>query len=62
MTDDEIRAAMRLVWERMKLIVEPSGAVAAAVTLSDAFKSLEGADRVGVVFSGGNVNLDKLWW
>ena len=61
-TDDEIRAAMRLVWERMKLIVEPSGAVGAAVALGDAFKGLAGAKKVGIVFSGGNVNLDKLWW
>jgi threonine dehydratase/serine racemase len=61
-TDDEIRAAMRLVWERMKLIVEPSGAVGLAVALSEAFKPLAGAERVGIVFSGGNVSLDKLDW
>lgn len=61
-SDDEIRAVMRLVWERMKLIVEPSGAVGAAVALSDAFKSLTGVNRVGIVFSGGNVSLDKLYW
>src|SRR5262245_44390493 len=39
-SDDQIRAAMRLVWERMKLIVEPSGVVGTAVVLSDAFKAL----------------------
>ena len=61
-TDDQIRAAMRLVWERMKLIVEPSGSVGAAVVLSDEFKALAGVNRVGVVFSGGNVGLDKLYW
>ena len=61
-TDDEIRVAMRLVWERMKLIVEPSGAVGLAVALGDAFKALAGAERVGIVFSGGNVSLDKLYW
>lgn len=61
-TDDEIRVAMRLVWERMKLIVEPSGAVGAAVALSAAFKSLAGVNKVGIVFSGGNVSLDKLYW
>ncbi len=61
-TDDEIRAAMRLVWERMKLIVEPSGAVGLAVVLSGAFKALAGAEKVGIVFSGGNVSLDKLYW
>jgi threonine dehydratase/serine racemase len=61
-TDDEIRAAMRLVWERMKLIVEPSGAVGAAVALSAAFKELRDVNKVGIVFSGGNVSLDKLYW
>jgi len=61
-TDDQIRSAMRLVWERMKLVVEPSGVVGAAVVLSDEFKSLAGVEKVGVVFSGGNVSLDKLYW
>lgn len=61
-TDDEIRSAMRLVWERMKLVVEPSGAVGCAVCLGEAFKVLEGVQKVGVVFSGGNVSLDKLYW
>ena len=41
-TDDQIRAAMRLVWERMKLVVEPSGAVGAAVVLTDEFQALGG--------------------
>ena len=61
-TDDEIRAAMRLVWERMKLIVEPSGAVGLAVVLKDGFKLMHGMRKVGIVFSGGNVSLDKLYW
>jgi threonine dehydratase/serine racemase len=61
-TDDQIRSAMRLVWERMKLIVEPSGAVGAAVVQSDEFRALAGVRKVGVVLSGGNVSLDKLYW
>jgi threonine dehydratase/serine racemase len=61
-TDDQIRAAMRLVWERMKLVVEPSGAVGLAAVLTDEFRGLAGVNTVGVVFSGGNVNLDKLYW
>ncbi|MCS6866700.1 MAG: pyridoxal-phosphate dependent enzyme [Gemmataceae bacterium] len=61
-SDDEIRATMRLVWERMKLIVEPSGAVAAAVALSEAFRAVRDIHKVGVIFSGGNVNLDRLYW
>lgn len=60
-TDDQIRAAMRLVWERMKLIVEPSGAVGLAAVLTDEFRSVSGADRIGIVFSGGNVNLDAFF-
>lgn len=61
-TEEQIRAAMRLVWERMKLVVEPSGAVGAAAVLTDEFRALPGLRKVGVVFSGGNVNLDKLPW
>lgn len=61
-TDDQIRSAMRFVWERMKLIVEPSGAVGVAVVLTDEFKSLNGMESVAVVVSGGNVSLDKLYW
>lgn len=53
-TDDEIRAAMRFAFERMKLVVEPSGASALAALL---FGKVEGrAARVGVVISGGNVD------
>jgi threonine dehydratase len=61
-TDPQIVAAMRLAWERMKLVVEPSGAVPLAVVLADEFRALDGVRKVGVVFSGGNVNLDKLPW
>lgn len=61
-TEPQIVAAMRLVWERMKSVIEPSAAVAAAVALGDEFRNLNGIDRVGVVLSGGNVSLDKLYW
>jgi len=60
--DDQTIAAMRLVWERMKIIIESSSAVAVAAVLSDRFKSLPGLDRVGVILSGGNVVLDRLPW
>ena len=56
-SDDEIVAAMRLVWERMKLIVEPSGAVPLAAVLK-AKDKLKGK-RVGVILSGGNVDLER---
>ena len=54
--------AMRLTWERAKLLIEPSAAIAVAAVLSDEFQALEGIERVGVVLSGGNVDLDHLPW
>ena len=53
-TDAEIVAALRLLWERAKLVVEPSGAAALAGLLSGRFALSHGA-RVGVIISGGNV-------
>jgi threonine dehydratase/serine racemase len=61
-SDDEIVHAMRLVWERAKLPVEPSAAVALAVVLADEFRALPGIPRVGILLSGGNVDLDRLPW
>lgn len=60
-TEAEIVAAMRLVWERMKLVIEPSAAVGVAVVLGEPFRATN-AERVGVVLCGGNVSLDKLYW
>ena len=60
--EDEIVRALRLTWERAKLLIEPSSAVAVAAVLSDEFRALEGVRRVGVILSGGNVNLDRLPW
>lgn len=57
-TDDEIKHAMRLIWERMKIIVEPSSAVAFAVVLKN--PSLFKDKQVGVIISGGNVDLGKI--
>ncbi|KAF4041898.1 Pyridoxal-phosphate dependent enzyme domain-containing protein [Phytophthora infestans] len=59
-SDDDIVSAMKLIWERMKSVVEPSGAVAAAAVL--AHKLPAGITNVGIVFSGGNVDLEKLPW
>ena len=61
-SEAQIVAAMRLVWERMKLVIEPSAAVGVAVVLGDEFRSLPGLPRVGVVLCGGNVTMDKLYW
>ncbi len=61
-SEEQIVRAMRLVWERMKLVIEPSAAVGVAVALSDEFRELPGLNRVGIVLCGGNVSLDKLYW
>jgi threonine dehydratase len=57
-SEDEILAAMRLLLTRLKLVVEPSGAVAAAAVLFGRLPA--GCRRVGVTISGGNVDLDML--
>lgn len=61
-----IVAAMRLVWERMKLVVEPSAAVPLAAVLEgrlgDLAPSRAAKPRIGIVFSGGNVDLHRLPW
>jgi threonine dehydratase len=59
--EDEIVRAMRLLWERAKLLVEPSSAVALAAVLSDQFREMPG-HHVGIILSGGNVDLDNLPW
>jgi len=61
-SDEQIIAAMRLVWSRMKIVIEPSAAVAVAAVLSDEFKAKSALARIGVVLSGGNVDLDRLPW
>jgi threonine dehydratase len=57
-SEDEIVTAMRLLWERMKIVVEPSGAVAAAPALNRRIGA-EGR-KVGIILSGGNVDLGAL--
>jgi threonine dehydratase len=57
-SDEEIIAAMRLVYERMKIVVEPSGIVPLAALIKN--KKLFTGKKVGVIFSGGNVELKKL--
>jgi len=56
----EIVEAMRLVWERMKIVIEPSAAVPVAALLkySDRFRG----QRLGLILSGGNVDLEQLPW
>lgn len=54
-TETQIIEAMRLLWTRLKIVVEPSGAVALAALIANA--RLANGKRVGVVLSGGNVDL-----
>jgi len=69
-SEEEIISAARLVWERMKIIIEPSSAVAIAPLLKpgvlaslDLPKRPDGAAlKLGVIYSGGNVDLSSLPW
>ena len=56
--DDATIAAMRLLWQRTKQVVEPSGAIALAAVL--AYRERFAGQRVGVILSGGNVDADAL--
>ena len=57
-SDEEIKAAMRLIYERMKIIVEPSCVVPFAAALKN--PSLFKGKKVGIILTGGNVDLTKL--
>jgi threonine dehydratase len=59
-SEAEIIAAMRLVWERLKLVIEPSCAVPVAALMNGAVDPV--GRTVGVVLTGGNVDLDNLPW
>lgn len=59
--DRDIIRAMRFVWERLKLVIEPSAAVAVAVAIAMAADDELGANT-GILVSGGNVDLDNLPW
>jgi threonine dehydratase len=61
-SEDEIVSAMRLMWERAKLMIEPSSAVAVAAVLSDECKSIGSLKKIGVVLTGGNADLERLPW
>ncbi len=59
-SEEDIVKAMRLLWERMKIVVEPSGAVPLAVVL--AHREELAGKRVGLILSGGNMDLERLPW
>ena len=58
--DEDVVQSMRLIWERMKIIIEPSCATPVAVVMSSEFKQLENIEKVGIILTGGNVDLAKL--
>ncbi|CAH3171533.1 unnamed protein product [Porites evermanni] len=63
-TEEEIISAWRLVWERMKLMIESSAAVGVAAVLTEKFQALTSEDlkNVGIILCGGNVDLENLPW
>lgn len=59
-SEDEIIEAMKLIWKRMKIVIEPSSAVPLATILKN--KDVFANKRVGIIITGGNVDLDALPW
>jgi threonine dehydratase len=59
-SESSIISAMRLVWERMKILIEPSSAVPLAAVFDH--RSVFEGKTVGIIISGGNVDLDHLPW
>ena len=57
-SEQEIIDAMRLVWQRVKIVIEPSSAVALAAILKN--RENFAGRRVGVILAGGNVGLERL--
>ena len=58
--EEAIVSAMRTIWETMKIVIEPSAAVPYAASVENKI-ALEGK-RVGIILTGGNVDLDTLPW
>ena len=59
-SEQEIIDAMKLTWQRMKIIIEASCAVPLAVILKN--PDVYRGKKVGVIITGGNVDMDKLPW
>ncbi len=57
-TEDEIIESMKIIWERLKIVCEPSGAPSLAAVLKS--KKLFNNKKVGIIITGGNVDLNKL--
>jgi len=63
-TEDEILLATKLIWERLKICIEPSAGVGIAVALgqefNDKYEASEGFHNVGIILCGGNVDILKI--
>lgn len=59
-SEQEIVDAMRLIWQRMKIVVEPSSAVTLAAIIRH--RDVFAGKKVGVILTGGNVDMDRLPW
>ncbi|MEO8322713.1 MAG: pyridoxal-5'-phosphate-dependent protein, partial [Actinomycetota bacterium] len=55
----QIVGAMAYLFERMKMVVEPSGAAALASLLAGGLKNITTGRRVGVILSGGNIGIER---
>ena len=58
--EEDIINALRMIWERLKIIVEPSCSIALALIINN--KQLFEGRNVGLIMSGGNIDLDNLPW
>lgn len=62
-SEEAITTAMRTIWETMKIIIEPSAAVPYAAIMEGSASKIDiGGKRVGIILTGGNVDLDALPW
>jgi threonine dehydratase len=61
-SEADIVKAMRIIWSVLKIVVEPSAAVPLAAILGNSSKPIFARKRIGVILSGGNVDLDRLPW
>ncbi|XP_075024843.1 serine racemase isoform X3 [Calonectris borealis] len=62
-SEEEIKRATQLVWERMKLLIEPTAGVGVAAVLSEQFQAVpRDVENVCIVLCGGNVDLSSLTW
>lgn len=58
--EDTIKLAMKLIWQRLKIVIEPSSAVTLAVILEN--KEKFAGKKIGLILSGGNIDFEKFVW